>query len=301
MNRSYGRRCAEPDCCSSTPHTLQLDGRSLQVGGEEHPVSDTVAFFQRLDASFSTLASTSMISTAPDAQRVMSKLKELNWQREFEADEVACAVMARLRVPPEQWAAGLVLARAAQLDDLQSWVPELVEVLKDCMKDLSRKEADAARAAIAPLVGWPSFDAGLAQLKAGAATGNLAQLHHQLNAWRAVKRFVLLGDAAADGSSDSCIHPYMGNAVVDSIGALPLTTALAALADLVDTHPPTDARIARVQHLATQLPMLQRATAPPVEVGGRFEPGSVAQLIADRAEAQRRADAAAAKAGQKRA
>ncbi len=68
-------------------------------------------------------------------------------------------------------------------------------------------------------------------------------------------------------------------------GTCPEPEVLAMLNDLADTHPPTDVRIARILHLATQLPMLQRSTAPPVEVGGRFEAGSLAQAIADRAVA----------------
>ena len=38
---------------------------------------------------------------------------------------MACALLARLRVPPKQWTLGLQAVHAAQLHELEGWMAEL--------------------------------------------------------------------------------------------------------------------------------------------------------------------------------
>ncbi|KAI7844060.1 hypothetical protein COHA_002204 [Chlorella ohadii] len=227
-------------------------------------------------------------------QQAASSAKALSWQHEFEADEVACAVLARLRVPPDLWTAGMEFHSARQLANMGSWIADIEEASQTKTRD--GEQAAAEVAAMAAHMGWPSVDEGLAQLKAARAKGHIPLVWQQFMRWAACTHLQELLDAVDKGDIARLDRVFqVGRTIVNTymiVGpvACPEPAVLAMLHDLQDTHPPTDVRIARIQHhLATQLPMLQRSTAPPVKVGGRFEPGSVAQAIADRAEAQLRA------------
>lgn len=228
-------------------------------------------------------------------QHAASKAMRLSWQHEFEADEVACAVLARLRVPPEHWALYLKAVHVRQLAAAGDWV---AGVEKDARAAGPDAENAAFVAAVAARMGWPSVEEGLAQLKAARAKGDLLWLQQQRRRWSAHKLWQLLVDAADEKGHSNVVYAagktgVFSEAVLgDAPFFCPEPAVLAMLTDLADTHPPTDVRVARIEHLASQLPMLQRATAPPVEVGGRYDAGSMAQVIADRAEALRRADAA---------
>lgn len=226
-------------------------------------------------------------------QNAASKTKALQWQHVYEADEAACAVLARLRLPPDQWAVGLRQASAGQLASISGWVA-------DIEKAGQSSEAAAAKvAAVVARMGWPSLAEGLAQLKAALAKNDVQWLQEQHARCRASHQWQLLVDAAG-AEDESAVH-IVGRTVLFPdlvVGPLacPEPAVLALLTDLVDTQPPTDMRIARIEHLATQLPMMQRITAPPIELGGRFEAGNMARLIADRADAGIKAEAAAQQA-----
>lgn len=212
--------------------------------------------------------------------------------------QVACAVLARLRVPPQQWTTGLRFLHARWLAEMGSMAAEIEKGLR------AGKQETAEGAALAARMGFPNLGEGLAQLKAALAKGDHSQLQrwqayilwHKLGAWAAQQRAAKEEEGAA-GKKGGDTAPVVGKSfiisgVIADWASCPETAVLAMLVDLANTHPPTDARVARIEQLASQLPMLQRAAAPPVEVGGRFEAASMAQVIADRAEAQRRADAA---------
>lgn len=135
---------------------------------------------------------------------------------------------------------------------------------------------------VAARLGWPSVAAWLAHLRAALAKGDLAGLDQQRDLWYADSKRQILADVAEEDRRKTAV--YVGKRLVhaDAIvgpgpGTCPEDAVLAMLADLADTHPPTDARIARIQQLAVQLHMLQRATTPPVELGGQFYAGSMAR------------------------
>lgn len=48
--------------------------------------------------------------------QLTSCFKELSWKQEFEADQVACALAARLRHSPEHMAAALKVLREVKID-----------------------------------------------------------------------------------------------------------------------------------------------------------------------------------------
>ena len=205
---------------------------------------------------------------------------------------MACALLARLRVPPEQWATAMRMLRVKELANLEGWIAEIEKSGKAEGQDGEKAAAEVA--AVAARMGWPSAAAGLAQMRAALAKGDLAWLDQQRDQWNAHTRWQVLADVAKEDRSKAGLRVghHLVLACITDPDACPEPAVLALLSDLADTHPPTDVRIARIQHLAAQLPMLQRATAPPVELDGQFYAGSMAQLIADRAAAGMQASAA---------
>ncbi len=136
-------------------------------------------------------------------QQAASEIKALSWQHEFEADEVACALLARLRLPPEQWAAWLKMASAVQLRQAASWVTKIEEVsIAKCQSGKKVAAEEEPAAAALGHMGWPSVDEGLAQLKAALAKKDLPLLDQQCSLWAACLRRQALCDAAdKDGTS----------------------------------------------------------------------------------------------------
>ncbi len=214
-----------------------------------------------------------------------SEIRARSWQQVFEADEVACAVLARLRVPPDQWTAGMKLLRASQLSELGSWIAKVEETSKAEGQD-SKQAAEVA--AMAARMGWPSIDEGLAQLKAALAKGDLFELRQQHSRWHAIKHWQALRNADdEEGGIVVCKTAVPSDMIVGPMSC-PEPAALAILSDLADTSPPIETRIERIQLLATQ-----HGTALPAERGGHDESSSMAQAIANRAIAGRQAAVAA--------
>ncbi len=212
-----------------------------------------------------------------------SEIKACNWQQVFEADEVACAVLARLGVPPEKWAAGMKVLRARELAELGSWIDKIEENSKADGQG-SGQAAQVAADQMAARMGWPSIDEGLAQLKAALAKENLSELRQQHSRWNTIKHWQELVDAADEEDNFVVVgKTVVSSHIVAGPIACPEPAALAILSDLAETSPPIETRIQRIQLLATQPPM--RTTVPPVEVGSLDEPSSIAQAIADRAVA----------------
>ena len=243
--------------------------------------------------------------------QLASTLKELSWQHEYEADEVACALLARLRLSPEHMTAFMRVASASTLRKAQ----DCLEWLEGLQQELTpaQKQQHAAQ------WGWPGadFDAGVAGLKA-AVEGSNADAIGTLNL--GARTGIVLRELAAlaegsGGSADgpsrqgivrvgrTCVTPTL----VSGPHACPEPAIEAVLADLADTHPPNGCRIMHIQHLAAQLAMLQRATAPPVPVDGRYSHVSVAEQVAERLAGRLRAreaaerEAAAKKAAEEQA
>ena len=111
-------------------------------------------------------ACTSEAARTEDYQEFAGERQQLWWQHEFEADEVACALLARLRLPPEQWAAGLrVIARSVMWHE-QRHLRMLLEMQQQLGPDEKRQ--------IAMADGFPNgdFDAGVALLQAALAAGD---------------------------------------------------------------------------------------------------------------------------------
>lgn len=180
---------------------------------------------------------------------------------QFEADEVACALLARLRVPPGQWTLALKAARATQLSDLEGWCrPWMAQIKREAApKGKGRQEAAVARAAVAARLGWTSFAQGMAQLQAAFARKDVDFLRQQHSRWAAADRWQELaaeasseegGSGAPRGGSGSTQDLAAGKvrmspASVAGPAACPDAAAVAMLQDLASTHPPISARLER--------------------------------------------------------
>lgn len=213
-----------------------------------------------------------------------SQLKRMRWQHEFEADEVACALLARLRVPPEQWQAGLQAAAAHGL-----WMQEWELQYRRCLL-LQRQMAAAGARILAPLGrGRPDY-ARVAQLDSAVKAGDIdaaMQLHRPEAAAVQAQAHSQGSDQGASGveskgGSPGALGKWLGPALEEGPDACPDAITRTALADVMDSHPPVTTRLARIQQLSGQVPMLLRSTAPPVAVGGRCSPASVAEQVAER-------------------
>lgn len=167
-----------------------------------------------------------------------------------------------------------------------------------------------AQRQLAAQMGLPGDDleAGMALCRAAIESGDVDAMEQVIGLYRAVqnrRELPALGQSRPSGGSDPSNPPvpYMlvGQCplTADSVQgptACPEAALLAFLADLADTHPPYQARLARIRLLSSQLPMQLRAAAPPVPVGGRYSHMSVAEQVALRLSAGMRAQAAAREA-----
>ena len=219
-------------------------------------------------------------------QQAASELKALSWQHEFESDEVACAVLARLRLPPEQWVAALKHMRAEKLAEMGSWITAIDSACKS--RGRRSKQTEAALAALAARMGWNSVKEGVAQLKAALAKGDLSLLEQQGSRWMARMAWEALLDADDEEGGIVVCKTAVPSDMIVGPAACPEPAVLAMLSDLADTSPPIETRIERILLLATQ-----HGTALPAERGGHDESSSMAQAIAKRAIAGRQAAVAA--------
>ena len=219
---------------------------------------------------------------AKDYLDIASMYKELSWQHEYEADEVACALLSRLRLSPEHMTAHMRVHAAYTLRQAHDYL--------EWLEGLQRELTPAQKQQHAAQWGWPGadFDAGVARLKA-AVEGSNADAVDTLILGARTSTLLREVAALAEGSGGSAAGPsrqgarvgktFVTPALVSGPETCPEPAIEAVLADLADTHPPDGRRIMRIQHLAA---LLQRATAPPVPVDGRYSHVSVAEQVAER-------------------
>lgn len=209
-------------------------------------------------------------------QAYASLHKRLYWQQEFEADEVAAALLARLRLSPGHLAAGakqLVYSTALEAAD---YLQALLKVQRQLTPDEKRRKAAA--------LGFPGadFDAGVDLVKEAVESNDLDAFPRLYSSFEAISARRRLLEKAKDGGSGTVRvgKTALLPVVVDGPLACPEPGVTAMLADLASTHPFPAARLARMRQLSAQLPMLLRATAPPVALGGRYGHDSVAEQVA---------------------
>lgn len=285
---------------------MQTELWQLGLAKAPQAAAAVVSFMQQLK---SLAPAGTLTTSAADVHLFMaSKTKALQWQQAFEADEVACAVLARLRVPSEQWASALRAWGASQLRELERCTGIWEQAAKMAV-DKGGATA-AVYAATAARLGWPSFEEGAARLREAVARGDVDDAAQLCEAFLATLAYSLAsyklsseaGRGVGEDSSDEHCTKYGTSRVCPSSivgpGACPEPAAPAMLTDLRTTMPPFSARLAHVQHLAGQLPMQLRPTAPPVAVGGRYSPGSVAEQIVKRGTDAMKAEKAGEQAAQ---
>lgn len=226
--------------------------------------------------------------------QLTSCFKELSWNQEFEADQVACALAARLRHSPEHMAAAVKVLREVKIDQHRRHL----KALGSWQQELSTED----KRELAAEMGFPGgdFDAIVARYEAAAEIDDLDamdQLHGYLAVNDIRQELLELAGCSDTDTGDELVdvgETGVPPDVVAGPNACPEPAVRAVLADMMDTHPPHSARLERIRHLSGQLPMLLRATAPPVAVGGSYSHASVAEQVAARLAARLRADGEAA-------
>ena len=94
-----------------------------------------------------------------------AEVKALNWQQEFEADEVACAVMARLRLSSDHMSACAHVTVAAVSREYMAYLQQLLTEQQQLSPLHKQMLADQR--------GWPAdFDATVALYKASVERGD---------------------------------------------------------------------------------------------------------------------------------
>lgn len=254
-------------------------------------------------------------------QALASLLKTFFWTHEYEADEVACGLLARLRLPPAHLTAGL---RAIE----RSVLRRKAGVLRKLLEYQQGASVEQKRQLAAQLFRGADFDTGVARLQAAVAAGDTdacAQLDLLFEAVYARRRLLALAERvtqdsgrqrsegpASGGPSSEGPRSEDGNGTGGSCTAVvmvgktllspemmagpqacPEPAVEAVLADLAATHPPLASRLARIEQLSAQLPMLLLPAAPLVPVGGRYSHTSVAEQVAQQLHSRLAAEAAA--------
>lgn len=122
-------------------------------------------------------------SWAPAALHLRSASwsKRRLWLFEYEADDVACALLARLRTPPELWAAGLEVGAAVRAAEGQPYLYAVLDAEarweRETLQDEGPGALAAHKSARAEAMGWPSYEAGMRQIKAAADSGDADRMH----------------------------------------------------------------------------------------------------------------------------
>lgn len=228
--------------------------------------------------------------------------KELSWKQDYEADELACALLARLRLTPDHMAAGMKALAAARANWHKQQLGWLLErwVLP----------SEEAKRLVEAKLGFPGdgLDTVLRRYEDTVKRGDvdaMDELAASFEASRTRHRLLELseGSVSRGGAADPSRPPSVAvgdtpvpTAMVTGRTACPEYAVRTVLADIGDTHPPYSARLERIRQLSGQLPMLLRAVTPSMAVGGRYGHGSVAEQVAARLAEGIRAETAAKEA-----
>ncbi len=259
-------------------------------------------------------------------QALASLLKTLFWTHEYEADEVACGLLARLRLPPAHLTAGLWAIERSVLRRKATMLDKLLDFQKRASTEQKRQLAAQLFPGADFDTGVALLNTGIARLQAAVAAGDTdacAQLDLQYEAVHARHRLLALaerstqdgrqrsegsasggpgseeGSEGGSGTGGSCTAVVMigkmllSPEMVAGPQACPESAVEAVLADLAATHPPLASRLARIEQLSAQLPMLLLPAAPRVPVGGRYSHASVAGQVAQQLHSHLAAEAAA--------
>ena len=217
--------------------------------------------------------------------------KELSWKQDYEADELACTLLARLRLTPDHMAAGMKALAAARADWHKQQLGWLLErwVLP----------SEEAKCLVEAKLGFPGdgLDKVLRRYEDTVKRGDVDAMDELVASFEASRtRHRLLELSEGSGAADTVAvgNTPVPTAMVTGRTACPEYAVRTVLADIAGTHPPYSARLERIRQLSGQLPMQLRAAAPSMAaVGGHYSHANVAERVAERlAEGMRAATAA---------
>ncbi|KAL4433694.1 hypothetical protein ABPG75_000135 [Micractinium tetrahymenae] len=204
--------------------------------------------------------------------------RSLKWQHELEADEFAAAVLLRAKVLPEEIGEFLQAAGSRRVERNKADRPSLMgNAFKLDVASGSKMQGASE----------------LRHLRQALKSGSADQLYSLAARWEALqgrqKAAAEVARAADSSSAAGAGTIRVGNSTVpaQAVAALPIGEAVAMLRALASTHPPYEARLARLRQLATRPDMLLRIAAPALHLapgswaGSGLNPAEhVAELVA---------------------
>ncbi|KAL4433695.1 hypothetical protein ABPG75_000136 [Micractinium tetrahymenae] len=203
------------------------------------------------------------------------------WQWELEADEFAAAVMLRAKVLP-----------GALGEALRAGGSSRVQLMRAASASLKRAAAALDAANDRQGEGRSEAQRLRSALKARSAD-QLVRLAARWGAMRDRQQAAAAVARAADSGGTVMVRAGYLFVRGEDLATLPVNEAVAMLQALADTHPPFEARLARLRQLAGRPDMLLRSAAPmpaPGTWGGSgLSPAEhVAELVAAAQAAERR-------------
>ena len=188
---------------------------------------------------------------------------------EFEADEIALAVMMRARIPQQELGSYFVSTLARSAAEKQH--------IRALIKARKQEQADHALLKLTHTGGTDRLDR--------------RAWEQRVQAWRKLAEQVA-AEVAAGVDAKPASRPEIP---VGGVTSLPLSAVAgicpegaldALLSALTNTQPPVEVRLQRLQHAMQRVDMLLRYTAPPLPVGGSYsDTVSVAERVAQRLQA----------------